>query len=127
MSCDGGEKQRCDTILSGAKNIFRNGPLWSTCTENDVRGYGERNPHQGCEGRSFSEKLKMWDTGESCPEIVLAPQLCENSEITSPINPRKNTFKATRKRWRLENLPDFWLRLVPLPLGFLGLLEGGAS
>ena len=45
-------------------------------------------PIKVAEGRSLSEKLKMWDTGESCPKKVMAPQICKNSETSPPINPR---------------------------------------
>ena len=43
-------------------------------------------PIKVAEGHSFSEKLKMWDTGESCPKKVLAPQKSKVTEITPPIN-----------------------------------------
>ena len=105
-------------------------------------GMGSVIPIKVAEGRSFSEKLKMWDTGESCPAMerstgpspcmlrhkkVMAPQICKNSETSPPINPRENASKATREMCKMKNLPSFLIRTVPFRLIFLGLVEGGAS
>ena len=84
-------------------------------------GMGSVIPIKVAEGRSFSEKLKMWDTGESCPKKVMAPQ------ISPPINPRENASKATREMCKMKNLPSFLIRTVPFRLIFLGLVEGGTS
>ncbi len=82
-------------------------------------------PIKVAEGRSFSEKLKMWDTGESCPKKVMAPQFYKNSESFPPINPRKNASKATPEDVQHENSFDILTRMVPFRLDFLGLVEGG--
>ena len=80
-------------------------------------------PIKVAEGHSFSEKLKMWDTGESCPAMkrstgpfpcmlrhkkVMAPQICKTSDTSPPINPRKNASKATRKMCNMKKLPSFF-------------------
>ena len=90
-------------------------------------GMGSVIPIKVAEGRSFSEKLKMWDTGESCPKKVMAPRICKNSETSPPINPRKSSSKATPEMCNLKNLLAFLLRMVPFHLIFLGLVEGGIS
>ena len=46
-------------------------------------GMGSVIPIKVAEGRSFSEKLKMWDTGESCPKIVLTPQNHQSKKTVS--------------------------------------------
>lgn len=84
-------------------------------------------PIKVAEGRSFSEKLKMWDTGESCPKKVMAPQICKNSEASPPINPRKNSSKATLEKCKMKKSSTFLLWMVPFRLIFLGLVEGGVS
>ena len=84
-------------------------------------------PIKVAEGRSFSEKLKMWDTGESCPKKVMAPQICKNSETSPPINPRENASKATWEMCKMKNFYPFLIRTVPFRLIFLGLVEGGTS
>ena len=70
-------------------------------------GMGSVIPIKVAEGRSFSEKLKMWDTGESCPKKVMAPQICKNSETSPPINPRENASKATREMCNMKKQPSF--------------------
>ena len=90
-------------------------------------GMGSVIPIKVAEGRRFSEKLKMWDTGESCPEIVTTPQTCKNSRTIPPINPRKNASKATPEMCKMKNFHPFLIRMVPFRLIFLGLVEGGTS
>ena len=90
-------------------------------------GMGSVIPIKVAEGRSFSEKLKMWDTGESCPKKVMAPQRCKISEISPPINPRKNASKATPEKCKMKILSTFLIRMVPFTPIFLGLVEGGVS
>ena len=88
-------------------------------------GMGSVIPIKVAEGRIFSEKLKMWDTGESCPKKVMAPQISKNSEISPPINPRKRSSKATLNKCKMKNLSIILMRMVPFRLDFLGLVEGG--
>ena len=78
-------------------------------------------PIKVAEGRIFSEKLKMWDTGESCPKKVMAPQIRKNSETSPPINPRKNSFKATPQMRKMKNLPSFFGSDGSLPPDFSGV------
>lgn len=90
-------------------------------------GMGSVIPIKVAEGTVFSKMLKMWDTGESCPKKVLAPQRCKISEISPPINPRKNASKGTMEMCNMKNHSIFLLRMVPFRLIFLGLVEGGIS
>ena len=84
-------------------------------------GMGSVIPIKVAEGRSFSEKLKMWDTGESCPKKATTPQICENSQTSPPINPRKNVSKATREMCGMKNLPSFFDPDGSLPPDFSGV------
>ena len=80
-------------------------------------------PIKFAEGRSFSEKLKMWDTGESCPKKVMAPQICNNSETSPPINPRKNASKATLEKCKMKKLSTFFDPDGSLQPDFSGVSE----
>ena len=84
-------------------------------------GMGSVIPIKVAEVCSFSEKLKMWDTGESCREKVLAPRICKNSETSPPINPRENASKATREMCKMKNLPSFFGLDGSLPPDFSGV------
>ena len=80
-------------------------------------------PIKFAEGRSFSEMLKMWDTGESCPKKVTAPQICKNSETSPPINPRKKVLKATPEKVQDEKTINFFALEGSLPPDFSGVSE----
>ena len=107
-----------DELRRRRKSALRHFPKWSQKTFSETglcgqrvrktmsEGMGSVIPIKVAEGRSFSEKLKMWDTGESCPKKVTAPQICKNSETSPPINPRENASKATREMCKMKNLPS---------------------
>ena len=84
-------------------------------------GMGSVIPIKVAEGRSFSEKLKMWDTGESCPKKVMAPQICKNSETSPPINPRENASKATPEMCNMKKTSNFFTPEGSLPPDFSGV------
>ena len=84
-------------------------------------GMGSVIPIKVAEGRIFSEKLKMWDTGESCPKKVMAPQIRKNSETSPPINPRENASKATREMCKMKKYPSFFDLDGSLPPDFSGV------
>ena len=137
-----------DELRRRRKSALRHFPKWSqkTFSETDLcgqrvrktmsEGMGSVIPIKVAEGRSFSEKLKMWDTGESCPAMerstgpspcmlrhkkVMAPQICKNSETSPPINPRENAFKATPEMCKMKNLPSFFDPDGSLPPDFSGV------
>ena len=86
-----------DELRRRRKSALRHFPKWSQKTFSEAglcgqrvrkmmsEGMGSVIPIKIAEGR---KKLKMWDTGESCPKKVMAPQICKNSETSPPINPR---------------------------------------
>ena len=64
-------------------------------------GMGSVIPIKVAEGRIFSEKLKMWDTGESCPKKVMAPQICKKQRN---ISSHKSKIKGSQGN--TENVQD---------------------
>jgi hypothetical protein len=38
----------------------------------------------------------------------MVPQRCKNSQISPPINPRKNALKATPEKCKMKNLSTFF-------------------
>ena len=122
-----------DELRRRRKSALRHFPKWSQKSFSETglcgqrvrkmmsEGMGSVIPIKVAEVRSFSKKLKMWDTGESCPQKVMAPQICKNSETSPPINPRKKVLKATPEKVQDEKTINFFALEGSLPPDFSGV------
>ena len=84
-------------------------------------GMGSVIPIKVAERDENPESGYAYSAGESCPKKVMAPQRCKNSEISPPINPRKNASKATPEICKMKNLSTFFDPDGSLQPGFSGV------
>ena len=113
--------QRCDIFKMEQKSFSETALCGQRVRKMMSEGMGSAIPIKVAEGRTKRKMRKVSDTGESCPEKVMAPQICKNSETSPPINPRENAFKATPEMCKMKNLPSFFDPDGSLPPDFSGV------
>jgi len=84
-------------------------------------GMGSAIPIKGAGRYENPESGYAYSVGESCPEKVMAPQICKNSETSPPINPRENASKATPEMCNMKKTSNFFTPEGSLPPDFSGV------